>query len=166
MKKILLFLAIATWGAIASADYLFWMVAEDYADESYSDYSATLYAFKANDESVSPVALDTANHSAIAAAWDDDPVVPFGADLATYTEGWSYYVELTNGSKTLSNKDYAVSYGSTAEQYINRGGLSVPSGLTGGFGSQTGTYNVPEPTSGLLFLVGGMLLGLRRKRRV
>jgi len=36
-----------------------------------------------------------------------------------------------------------------------------------GFGQQTGaTYNVPEPTSGLLFVIGGMLLGLKRKRQV
>jgi hypothetical protein len=28
------------------------------------------------------------------------------------------------------------------------------------------TYAVPEPTSGLLFIIGGMLLGLKRKRQV
>ena len=162
MRKTLFIAALMMLGVSARADYLYWMVAED-----YSSYDATLYAIKDGD-SASPHQLAQASSTAIVAAWDDDPVVPFSADLTGYQDGWSYYIELVNGTSTLNNKDSAIAY-STSSPFISRGGLSVPTGVTGGFGSDAasgGTYNVPEPTSGLLFLVGGMLLGLRRKRRV
>lgn len=162
MRKMLFIAALMMLGTTIRADYLYWMVAED-----YSSYDATLYAFNASDSSVSPHVIGTATSGQIKSAWDDDPVVPFSADLTGYQDGWSYYIELVNGSSTLNNKDSAIAY-SASSPYISRGGLSVPTGITGGFGSDPmsgGTYNVPEPTSGLLFLIGGMLLGLKRRRQ-
>ena len=47
-------------------------------------------------------------------------------------------------------------------QYIFSSPMSVLPATAFGQGA---TYAVPEPTSGLLFLVGGMLLGLKRRRQ-
>ena len=51
--------------------------------------------------------------------------------------------------------------------YIIGGGASQQSSAFAhvGFGGATTAYNVPEPSSGLLFLIGGMLLGLKRRRQ-
>lgn len=53
---------------------------------------------------------------------------------------------------------------SSLENYIFGDNSMAPMPAVG-FG-QVASYAVPEPTSGLLFLVGGMLLGLRRRRQV
>ena len=47
-------------------------------------------------------------------------------------------------------------------QYIFSSPMSVLPATAFGQGA---TFVVPEPTSGLLFLVGGMLLGLKRRRQ-
>jgi hypothetical protein len=47
-------------------------------------------------------------------------------------------------------------------QYIFSSPMSVPPAFAFGQGA---TYAVPEPTSGLLFVLGGMLLGLKRRRQ-
>ena len=44
--------------------------------------------------------------------------------------------------------------------YVSEGGISA-----GSVNSWTSSVTIPEPTSGLLLLVGGSLLALRRKRR-
>ena len=56
----------------------------------------------------------------------------------------------------------------TAGTQASVGNLAKPSGVTGwtsASGGGQGGETVPEPTSGLLLLVGGALLGLRRKQK-
>ena len=51
-------------------------------------------------------------------------------------------------------------------RYLSSGAMSVPTGINGATAFGGVAANVPEPTSGLLFVIGGMLLGLKRKRQV
>ena len=104
----------------------------------------------------------SASEVAEASGWSEN----FGADLGTYIgSSYSYYVELYNGYRTTEQGyESLVSNG-----YIERpGSIAAPKAFNGNaFGQTPGTsYNVPEPTSGLLFVIGGMLLGLKRKRQV
>ena len=170
MKK--LTLVALSFAAIAAvkADVLYWMVADDavndptYGVESTAGAAADPFAWIVATDGSSTYRLDGKSASAVADAsgWGDN----FAADLSTYIgSSYSYYVELYNGYRTTAQDyDTLVSNG-----YIERpGSISSPASFANGaYGQTPGTsYNVPEPTSGLLFIIGGMLLGLKRKRQV
>lgn len=53
-----------------------------------------------------------------------------------------------------------------ASDLVSWSALNKLASQDGGGGTWVPPLSVPEPTSGLLLLVGGALLGLRRKRRV
>ena len=170
MKK--LTLVALSFAAIAAvkADVLYWMVSDDVANgnvsgvDAASSSSANPYAWIVATDGISTYSLDGQSASAVAEAsgWGEN----FAADLGTYIgSSYSYYVELYNGYRTTAQDyDTLVSNG-----YIERpGSIAAPTVFTGNaYGQSQGTsYNVPEPTSGLLFVIGGMLLGLKRKRQV
>ncbi len=158
MRKLLILAAAIAISYISSADVLYWMVGDDYDSTKYE--GASLYAVSGD----TTYQLATKDNAAIASATSGfDDAAPFSTDLGSYTTGWSYYVELINGAKTdpITYRD-AVDNG-----YIAVGSsMAAPKLLTNGAFGQAQTYNVPEPTSGLLFVIGGMLLGLKRKRQV
>ena len=165
MKKLLLIATLLGGVFCLRADVIYWMVSDEYAqtaDPSSDDVFASLYVM--NGDSVVNPALATATGAQVADAldWGDY----FTQDLGSYAgSAYSYYVELSNGLKTNP-----MSYESAVQNgYISvSGSMNPPTSLAdGAFGQVSGTsYNVPEPTSGLLFLVGGMLLGLKRRRQV
>ena len=162
----LAFVAIAA----VKADVLYWMVADDtvnnptYGVESTAGAAADPFAWIVATDGSSTDRLDGQPASAVAtkSEWDEN----FAADLGTYIgSSYSYYVELYNGYRTTAQDyDTLLSNG-----YIERpGSIAAPKAFNGNaFGQTPGTsYNVPEPTSGWLFVIGGMLLGLKRKRQV
>ncbi len=162
MKKTLMSALIIAAALVVHADYLYWMVGDEYIKTAES---AKLYAVSGD---VMPgTAIDTRDSVAIqtAGSWEaSSKLGSFETDISNYQgDGWSYYVEIVNAGKTLTTAP--ITYSQGLGSFI--GNIHTPANLANGaFGTGTGLYNVPEPTSGLLFLVGGMLLGLRRKRRV
>ena len=70
----------------------------------------------------------------------------------------TFIVELWNGDVFAGQ---SVMSWETAQQYIYAGGMSIPSSSAASF---TG-FAIPEPSSGLLMLVGCAVLGLRRRRQ-
>ena len=160
MKKTLftVLFAVATIG-VAYSDVLYWMVGYEY--NGVAD-SASLYAVNGGEKN----AIDTRTSTQIANAWDS--YGNFEAQLGTSMgSGWTYFVEVVTGSSTKATAEM------TYQQLVDGGyiysDMSRPSSAAsipnGGFGGGATSYNVPEPTSGLLFLVGGMLLGLKRRRQ-
>lgn len=86
---------------------------------------------------------------------------------------YSFYVELFNGTESIGQKSYvslsspaqgSVAYGkladSIAKDTMDWAGKSVYTG----FSQFTDSNVIPEPTSGLLVMLGMMMLGLKRKR--
>ena len=165
MKKLVLMFSVIAIASIASADILYWMVTE--AAYNNSDDDVDVYAVYSGNPppDAGKYLVGSATHSQILDALDyDDPAdsQPFQANVGNYTgDGWSYYIELATSGTQLASVTWqqAVNAG-----YLSSGAMSVPTGINGAtaFG---GAANVPEPTSGLLFLVGGVLLGLKRRRQ-
>ena len=89
------------------------------------------------------------------------------ADISGYDSSYKFVVEMLS----LNTDDNTWERGWTAGTpmtyaelktagYVSEGGISA-----GSVNSWTSSVSIPEPTSGLLLLVGGSLLALRRKRR-
>jgi len=84
--------------------------------------------------------------------------------VSAFSDSASYFVELYNSSGTVAQSS-AISGAAlrSAMAYYSGSGLSVGAATPASFGGFTSA--VPEPTSGMLFLVGGLLLGLKRRRQ-
>ena len=162
MKKLSLIAALIVGAGLAYGDVLYWMVGDDYAADAIAqgdNTAATLYYVTSGEAHE----LDHVTGNDVSDFYPGS----FDTALGTYAgSAYSYYVELWNGSRT-SEMSYDVA---KANGYITSGGgisfTPSPTAQANGFGGGSTTYNVPEPTSGLLFLVGGMLLGLKRRRQV
>jgi hypothetical protein len=147
MKKTIFALGLMA-ALVAKADYLYWMV-DDAASSDYNWTSATIY------QDTSPLASATS---------DDFDVI--GYSTASLNPGYdvaTYYIELYNGSTPVAKA--SLGYNDIKNNIFTDNSMGIPTRMP--FVAPAGSFQaVPEPTSGLLFLVGGMLLGLRRKRRV
>lgn len=153
IQKLAVFAAILAMVGIAKADALYWQVDTGASDASYKgEYS---YA-----------ALYTSDGTFLDGYYEatDGKVAPTLSDLGNYgSTGYSFYVELYNASLDSVYKGQTVSYDQLAASgYISTGGVSLPTfTATSGFNGAS----VPEPTSGVLLLIGGAMLALRRRRR-
>lgn len=161
MKKA--FLAMAILGAtVASAadSYLYWMVGDGAPAYSYarvrdtSGDTAYLTLYDSGFESLG----DSATLADITSAkeWGDSLL----ARLPTTDSSKSYVVELYNDSDKFVAQSAVIS-GAQIANYISSGGMSMPA--AGAWSASS--FAIPEPSSGLLMLVGCAVLGLRRRRQ-
>lgn len=145
----------------AKADYIYWMV----DTESAGAYNYTAAVLRNSDSSIS-VSIDTG--SAELGGYTgtlNERIASYQAEAggfysnlnSVYSEQ-SFFVELFNGEQWLAQSQVVTPISAN----IFSGNVSTPASAPAVFGS----YAVPEPTSGLLFVIGGMLLGLKRKRQV
>lgn len=164
MKKLILLAVVLSAVTFVRADVLYWMVSDEYAQKADSGSDA-IYAslYVKNGDTIVTPALATASAASVYENYDYGDY--FATDISSYAgNSYSFFIELANGVKTNPE-----SYQTLVNNgYIATGGIGTQNPLSNGaFGQATGsaTYNVPEPTSGLLFLIGGMLLGLKRRRQ-
>ena len=152
IKKLSVVVAVLAMIGFAKADVLYWQVDTSADNAAYTgEFSdAVLYA---------------SDGSAVDAAMAvDNKVTPTLKDLGGYgSSEYSFYVELYNAAGDSVYKGQAVSYTDLLDSgYISTSGVLTPTMLaTGGFNGAS----VPEPTSGMLLLIGGALLALRRRRQ-
>lgn len=194
MKKILfamLFSVGTELSAMASdMDMLVWQI--DLTDSWVYEGSETLPSFNKinawlqsgdNIVRLEPLTYTTADHSSVYDVTVDPPVITGGIDPDGYTT--TYATDLTN----YSNDDYggyelmmqlwfndtlvSVSenlYDSSKHIYLSALARTMvtsdmdPSNMFASI-NQLGGRMVPEPTSGLLMMLGAGLLALRRRRR-
>ena len=102
------------------------------------------------------------------ASFGDSSDGPYYTDISSYTTGYSFLMELYIGGERgdwmpvpVTLADIEAAAGSAAFRISSMSDLDILEQIEGyNFASTM----VPEPTSGLLFLIGGALLALRRRR--
>ena len=178
-SRILILATVAIIGLGASADILYWQVgdsAPDYATAylSATDGSSTYYVsqnqFSGGGSGDAAVPANFANggyaggtiSSASLLSWDDGETA-FSGDTSALT----FYIELFDSSNNwvAESPRMTVTQLEQLGQYVSSPSFNSNfTGANGTFGSGSTSYGVPEPTSGLLMLIGLGALALRRKR--
>ena len=145
------------------ADTLYWQVGEQSEPFTYAQVYATTNPDGTGGSAVSGAAAMA--DGVTTADGNGTTVSPLISDIGnSYDSTYYFYVELVNaaGESRSMNKNYPWSY----TELVNSGYISTTGGsmstpyvngaLDGG--------SVPEPTSGMLLMIGGALLALRRRR--
>lgn len=189
MKRVFLGLAVVALAMTSHASYLYWQV--NSSDSTFNGNTITGYRVVAS--GANSAALDTYAYNPTASTYQkvstattvngseyvsnqggevarataQSPYLKLAANLNGLEDGYSYYIEIIghdtskygDGTGVLGISEvmtYAQANSHITEtlQSIS----SVPTAWTGG------TYAAPEPTSGLLLLVGASLLALKRRK--
>ena len=165
-KTFAVILAMAVLPSLADVEALYWQVTSAMNPTPIQFQAAAMVA---EDGSGNKVYLNDSNGNAWQAANSDKTTTESIASIwnDTYASGYTFYIELMNndsgnwytagtidkGTGNWSYDDIKANIFSSSSMAMN---LATP--LT------SGTAHIPEPTSGLLMLVGGALLALRRRR--
>ena len=165
-KTFAVILAMAVLPSLADVEALYWQVTSAMNPTPIQFQAAAMVA---EDGSGNKTYLNDSNGNAWQAANADKVTTESIASIwnDTYASGYTFYIELMNndsgnwytagtidkGTGNWSYDDIKANIFSSSSMAMN---LATP--LT------SGTAHIPEPTSGLLMLVGGALLALRRRR--
>ncbi len=149
------------------ADVLWWQVASDLKVEGVTWDAARLVYNNGTDNSV----LFTTKHSGESVAEvkkDYFSVYPGYADVTDHTTG-SFFIELVSkvgDGDTWSAVAYSdkVAYSNLGAALMSSAEFNAQWSSINALGSGLTFTALPEPTSGLMLLVGAAMLGLRRKR--
>lgn len=169
MKKILIAGAVAIACIVsAKADYLYWQATEaQYNEVGITDMSTAVSGLWYNDgtgyQQLGNYFKGEATGSFNVAS------APSGFSDSSSSDRYTYYIELAtydSSTKTYTSKGSVGSL--TYSQIYASSQLTAAQGLAqvkATWGGMTATPKVvPEPTSGLMMLVGMALLGLKRRR--
>ena len=165
-KTVAVILTMAVLPSLADVEALYWQVTSAMNPTPIQFQAAAMVA---DNGSGTKVYLNDSNGNAWQAANADKVTTESIASIwsDTYATGYTFYIELMNndngnwytagtidkGTGNWSYDDIKANIFSSSSMAMN---LATP--------LKSGTAHIPEPTSGLLMLVGGALLALRRRR--
>ena len=154
MKKLLILAAILVAGVAANAASFNWQAANIYGADGVNKYSgtATLYAIISGVDTAVQVA--TASAGAVTKA-----NTVFSNDDLVAGNNYDFYFVIEDGGKTFTSAaKTGITAQATATTLINFGNMQSATQTASNW------VAVPEPTSGLLMLLGMAGLALRRRR--
>lgn len=179
MKKILFLIGLVFVAGSVQASYLYWQLTTD--DMHLSSKEGGGYTFNGHDFSYAQVVVKTGDtKTVLTSTYDDgepiggnvttpDSYVHYAIDVSNYMNDSvsTFYVELIGYDSAVYGSNQGV-IGTTAETsytyealknagYVNTTLTAVSTAWTGG------SVAAPEPTSGLLVLLGLASLALKRK---
>lgn len=159
MKKLLVLAAVIVAGAAANAASFKWTASNIYSPTDsaakLANTSATLYAYLSGADASSAVEVAKATTTAAGAISST-----FNADLTVGSNYDFFFVIDTGDYSFTSAAKTGVGVQATSTAAVSFGSMASQTGASGNWQSTA----VPEPTSGLLMLIGMAGLALRRKR--
>ena len=165
-QKFLVAVAVAASAMVASAGTLYWQVQGENASDTFD--SATLYASQNSDGSS---ATELATVSTLYTDEDGMYSDMMQTDISAYSgdnPAYYFFVEMANyNGATDPKRGQMYTYQELVDGgYVATSPFDSTSAIAAAQGFNMGAAGaVPEPTSGLLLLIGGSLLALRRRRR-
>ncbi len=184
-KKIIAALVAISFATVVSAQVLYWQVNPSVTitggSGELSWAYATLYAVASDSSTptqLSSQKFDSSGTSSSASSYVDKDyfnvtsgdIIPAYATLSgTDYTGYSFYIELVNYDNNVVTgvaRSESVSYSNLGNALQDAANFNSNWSSINAMGSNMTTFTaIPEPTSGLLLLVGAAVLGLRRKRQ-
>ena len=164
MKHVSKFLVAATamlLTSAVSAGTLYWQVdGNDLAGQvgaSSDGYGAQLWMLN----------TDTNEKESFTDGYIDAPTGVQQADITNYSnDEYLFFVELINYTTGDTKDGYKWSYGElTSSGYVALGAQDIPRVNAAVADHGSNFSQAPEPSSGLLLLMGGAMLALRRRRQ-
>lgn len=169
MKKILIIAALALGASWGHASELYWTVNDGALTSYQSSDNVGLYAvwgvFTENVGKDNPRATELGTFTVEDLALGFEQVSSLAALSDTGHDLSSYYffLEISGAGGRVAATD-KIAYSDLAGAIAQGGGMSAPINAYGfsDFSSEV----VPEPSSGLLVLIGALALGLKRKKEL
>jgi len=160
MKKLLILAAVLVAGVAANAASFKWTGANIYGSNGTDKFSGTadLYAYLATSDVSTAVKVDTA--TVVAGTIKDGSTTGrvFSDDSLASGTAYNFYFVIEDGGKQFTSAEKTATgadVGSTSIAFANQSSATQ---------TASNWVNVPEPTSGLLMLLGMAGLALRRRR--
>ena len=157
MKKLIMGVAAMVCGiALAEDSYLYWQINQNEAEKPIEFAYAQVKATTVDGDIYVGEAMGVTGGGTARSAGPINSVF----DAAAYGEGsgYSFVVELMNSEFGVIGESTTFSYADIAPYIFSSMGQTGASAWT------VTAFTVPEPTSGLLFLLGLASLALKRKK--
>ena len=154
MKKLVITMALLATCAVANAAAFQWKAGNVYGADLTTKWSGevTLYAVGIADA----IAVTSASSGAINYS--------FNSTVTTAGTDYDFYFVIVDGGKTFTSNTKTVGALDVGTANITFGNMATQTQNASNWASSGGGEPVPEPTSGLLMLLGAAGLALKRKR--
>ncbi len=156
MKKLLVLAAVIAAGIAANAASFKWSAANIYGANGTDKYTGdvTLYAYLSTADVSTAKAVSTVKASSAGAV----AATTFSDDSLAGGSTYNFYFVIEDGGKQFTSAVKAVSAQATLTSNVTFGNMASATQNASNWAA------VPEPTSGLLMLLGVAGLALKRKR--